>query len=357
MIPQIEWMPVSDIKLDPNNPRLPERSKWNQGDMISELFRTEVLEELARSMLDKGFFAHEPIIVTEDKKLGFVAVEGNRRLATLKILLKDKSADGIEFALDREPTKEELARLEMIPVIKADRDAVNAFIGFRHIGGIKLWSPEAKARWTFAHVEGLADSGEDDPFRKLAEEVGTDLTSVRSSFTAYALIRTARDEHKIVVDRLVDPKAHRFGVWLRCMSVPNIRIYIGLGSPSEYEGVIAALKGINGLRLAEVLEDIAPKNPEAEPLLSDSRNVTEYGKILVNDRARKVLRKTGDFDDAKQIVDGDLLPQRIARVAKKCDLLRDEMSGMDDLPEGTADAVRNLHRVVQQMRTLTSSGE
>ena len=45
-----------------------------------------MLEEIAQSFMDHGFFRNEPLIVTRVNGQGYTVIEGNRRLATLKVL-------------------------------------------------------------------------------------------------------------------------------------------------------------------------------------------------------------------------------------------------------------------------------
>jgi hypothetical protein len=77
---------VTDLHLDPKNPRLPEDLSKSEPGLLKYFYDNGVLEELAQSFLDNGFFEQEPLSVLARKPSGFTVVEGNRRLATLMIL-------------------------------------------------------------------------------------------------------------------------------------------------------------------------------------------------------------------------------------------------------------------------------
>ena len=106
--PERRDLPVADLLLDPENPRLPEDLQGaDQPELLRYLNDETVLEEIIRSLNDNGFFEHEPLIAYEDDELeGYVVLEGNRRLAALKVLLGAPEArdQGLEPLLDtRQP--------------------------------------------------------------------------------------------------------------------------------------------------------------------------------------------------------------------------------------------------------------
>src|SRR4051794_19709698 len=92
--PRREDVAVSDLLLDPLNPRLPEDLQGSpQGELLRYLYEEAVLDELIQSFSDNGYFEHEPLIAYRDRRLrGWVVLEGNRRLAALKILLREPEA-------------------------------------------------------------------------------------------------------------------------------------------------------------------------------------------------------------------------------------------------------------------------
>src|SRR5262249_55147402 len=112
MAPERQDLPGAELLLDPQHPPLPENL---QGGEQTELLRTlnegGVPEEITRSLNDNGFFEHEPLIAYEDDELeAYVVLEGNRRLAALKILLGAPEArdEGLEPLLDAPPTEERI---------------------------------------------------------------------------------------------------------------------------------------------------------------------------------------------------------------------------------------------------------
>lgn len=359
MAPERRDLPVAELLLDPENPRLPEELQGaDQSDLLSYLNNEAVLDELVRSLNDNGFFEHEPLIAYEDEELeGFVVLEGNRRLAALKIILGAPEArdQGFEPVLEAPPSKQRLRGLREVPVyVVEDRDEVHRYLGFRHIGGIKTWSAEAKARYLLQESEKAAERGASNPFLLVARRVGSNSQGVRNSYTALALLRHARDEFGIPVTYVTQK---RFGVWLRCMTATDVRRYIGLNGAKSYEAVREDILEADGDHLREVLGDLQPEQGERRPLLNDSRDVTVYGQVLRHPVAHDVMRRYRDLGIARQIVELAALPERIESIRDQVEVAREEAQQAEhsDELENAADA---LFRSARSLRAaIVALGE
>lgn len=143
---------VEDLYLDPNNPRLGrENSKQqlSQGKIL-ELMQDWELDELATSFIESGFWPQEALIVVQEKigaREQLVVVEGNRRLAALKLLSRPPATSKKWQELAKE-AKRHPKLFTKIPYFVADsRDDIASYLGFRHVTGIKEWHPAEKARY------------------------------------------------------------------------------------------------------------------------------------------------------------------------------------------------------------------
>lgn len=319
---------ASELALDPRNPRLPEDLQGvGQAVLLEWLYENGVLEELMRSMADNGFFEHEPLIVADEETDGFpaVALEGNRRVAALKILLSLPPADSIEPPLKHDVLLTPERRVELlgpIPCYVVARAEVHRYLGFRHIGGIKTWDPEAKARYIYSEVERAREKGATRPFLEVARAVGSNSQGIRNSYLSLAILRVARDEMAIDVSYVL---RNRFGVWLRCMTSSELRAYIGFPTTArEYEDVQAQFRTLIGENLAEVVGDLSP-GPTGRPVLADSRDVTTYARVLSTPRAHDVLRRSSDLALAGQVVEELQLPHRISRATDGLKIIFEEV--------------------------------
>jgi len=89
----IDYASLDELKIDPYNPRLGKNITSQELDQekLLELMKDFTLEELAQSFIEnKGFWVQEAVIVVEEKLYSKspvkVVVEGNRRIAALKLL-------------------------------------------------------------------------------------------------------------------------------------------------------------------------------------------------------------------------------------------------------------------------------
>ncbi len=356
MPPERRDIAVDDLFLDPKNPRLPEDLQGSdQPQLLRYLSDETALDELVGSLNDNGFFEHEPLIAYYDLELeGYVVLEGNRRLASLKIILAtpEARAQGLEPLLDTPPTKDRLKGLGKIPVyIVDDRDEVHRYLGFRHIGGIKTWSAEAKARYLFQESEKAAERGARNPFLVVARRVGSNSQGVRTSYTALALLRHARDEFGIPVTYVAQ---NRFGVWLRCMTAQDVRHYVGLNRSRSYEEVRDDVVDTDGQHLREVISDLTPAEGEKRPLLNDSRDVTVYGQVLHHSVAHDVMRRYRDLGIARQIVELAALPERILSLRDQVDVALDEAQQAEPSDE-LQNAVEALFRSARSLRAAVAA--
>jgi DNA-binding transcriptional ArsR family regulator len=350
--PDIQRIPIEDLRLDSNNPRLPEDLVGaDQGDLLRYLYEHGVLEELGRSFVDNGYFVHEPLIATPEDG-AFVVLEGNRRLAALLILHRSVAAGDIGF-VDIDPTADQLARLRETPCyVIESREAVHRFLGFRHIGGIKTWSAEAKARYLLQEVDRAAEEGAEDPFREVARRVGSNAQGVRNSYIAIRLLVHARDELEIDT-RYVQHE--RFGVWERTTHSKDVRGFINFGTPRAYQGVMQALEGIDAEHTREVLNDLKPQPGYRQAVLSDSRDVTDYGRVLANESARRILRESRDLSLARQVIDQLSMPDRVKRLADSGRVLLGEISAASldrETLSQIARAAQDLQQLAGDLRSL-----
>lgn len=327
-----DLLPVDQLALDPENPRLPESLVHAPAtDILKWLENNLVLEELAQSMVENGFFQNEPLVVLPmDRNSNYIVVEGNRRFATLAILLQLPVAQNAELAFDlrTEPTAEQLDALRQVPcLVVQDRDEVRQFLGFRHIGGLKTWSPEAKARYLAREIEIEMKKGTLDPFREVARRVGSTRPSVRDQYIALKVLQSARDDYRIDSSYVID---ERFGVWNRLLNSPGVRKHIGLVSREEAEDVDRTVNELKPAGLGEVIGDLTPAGQSASSaVLTDSRNATIYGEVLQNERAHATLRRSGDLQIAAQVIHRGSITDRLRNIQQTLGVLADGIDGYD----------------------------
>lgn len=295
---ELQYANVDDLKLDYKNPRLGRNSAaahLNQDEILDRM-RAWNLEELAQSFLESGFWAQEALIVVREQFEGeesLIVIEGNRRLATLKQIKKCQENPVLAKGLWQETLGLSKDILEKIPYILVEsRDEVAAYLGFRHVTGIQQWNPTEKAEY----IAWLIESKNSD-YKTIAKKIGSKAPSVRQHYIAYKLLLQMEDLEGIEVSNV----EKRFSVLYLSIRSSGVQKYLGLNLeqlPAQHLTPVPESHTDNLVNYAKWLfGDLNEK-----PIISDSRDVDDFGRVLGNDEAVKYLESSifPDFEQAKR---------------------------------------------------------
>jgi hypothetical protein len=153
-------LPLSQIYLDPNNPRFvaanstPVIDEDIDAPQVQEnaqrvMVREYDVEKLRMNMEVNGYLPIDRIVVRKFKENKYVVLEGNRRVAAAKMITKT-GMDGSILAIDV------IRSFDSIPCLQyvgTEQDAAWIFQGLRHITGIREWSAYNKARLLVEQME------------------------------------------------------------------------------------------------------------------------------------------------------------------------------------------------------------
>lgn len=304
---KIEYAALDQITLDPKNPRLG-RSAHNKNlaqDEIFDLMRDWSLEELATSFLESGFWAHEAVLCVEEEVHGdarLVAIEGNRRIAALKRLKKtydgnETSRKWLEIISDiAEPT----ALFSQVPFIRLEsRKEVDAFLGFRHVTGIKEWAPPEKAQFIAKLIDenGLS-------YRDVMRQVGSKTSIVQRNYIAYSILIQMEETEGLDIGKVED----KFSVLFLSLARSDVREFLGIQEkfevpPSEVKPPISA----DFLQNLKEYSRWLFGDEENAPVVTDSRQVDKFAKVLASKEGLDYLRavRRPSLEKAFVIAGGD----------------------------------------------------
>ena len=354
---------IADLRLDPENPRLPEHLLGgSQDEILKYLFDNDVLEEIASSIRLNGFFPNEPVIVLPEAADGTrLVVEGNRRLATLLILNGAPVAadQGIVFSGELGVG---FRPLETVPAFEvANRDDLDAYLGFRHINGIRTWGASEKARFVWKQVNKAVQNNEIDPFYVVGRAVGSNSRGVRTSYLAYELLqkREVYEGDTAAVEYVI---RRRFGVWLRLLGTKNIPDQIGIDRDAKsFADVRRVINESNSQKIVEVARDLYPRTTSSYPVLADSRDVTVYSDVMGYEPAYRALRATNKLEVAQTVLDQGDFDKQLAELAERVSLVLDMVSTQVQVTQESLALAVRLNSVsrslVGAMRELAQSGE
>jgi hypothetical protein len=214
------------LLLDAHNPRFyGVDGSSDQQSMLRTLWREFSVDEIAMSIAANGFFPYEPLFAARESG-GYVVVEGNRRLAAVKLLRHPELRKLVGATeLPKLPARavKELAEL---PVIVTSREHVWQYVGFKHVNGPQPWQSSSKAEYiAWVHNElGV-------PLQDIAHRIGDQHATVKRLYRGLMVLQQA----EAVFDPEDRAKSHfSFSHLYTGLDYPGIRKFIGLTEARDF---------------------------------------------------------------------------------------------------------------------------
>lgn len=305
---EIVELPADNLLLDTKNPRLAWRVEGkdvNQKSLLEMLWREMAVDELVMSIGENGFFQSEPLfVIPEDDKnklnenTDFIVVEGNRRLAAVRILRNDK----LRKELDAEdlPYLSEDTKLDRIPsIIYPDRESLWETVGFRHINGIKQWDSFSKAQYISEVHDEYGESLE-----KMAEKIGDNHSTVKRIYSGFKVLEQAENEGLFDRDNTYKSSLY-FSHLYTAIDQNGYRKFLGIDS----DGILGdePVDEENLDRLEELLEWIyGRKDENISPVVKTQKpDLRKLRKVIQDPESLSVLRSSGSLDEAYESAMGE----------------------------------------------------
>lgn len=225
----VTMIPVDQLFFDPDNPRLPSNNRSDdEKTIIKWMLKNGDILELMSSIATTGFSNAEPLLVVENNG-NYIVVEGNRRLAAVK-LLKDPS-----LAMLRPKAVAEIANnathnnISEIPAIIYDcRNDILDYLGYRHITGTKPWGPREKAEYLkqlYASHKNI-DTSDKTILIYISQMIGTKPYYAKRLLETLAIVEMA-EENAFWNSEYIDERIEsNFSVFHTALSYENIRSYM-----------------------------------------------------------------------------------------------------------------------------------
>lgn len=155
-------LPLSQIYLDPNNPRFSSPSSIQVQDSVAitdpeqqramqEMRKNHDSDKLKMNMEVNGYLPIDRIVIRRAENLqdAFIVLEGNRRITAAKTLYAEHEKSGSH-------SENVIKSIEEIPCLLytgSDQNPAWLFQGIRHITGISDWSSYHKAKLLVEQME------------------------------------------------------------------------------------------------------------------------------------------------------------------------------------------------------------
>ena len=279
------------IKLDPYNPRLSaEEEGSSQAQLIEIMIKRFKIEELAESIIESGYLPFDPLVGYRDNE-AIVVREGNRRIAVLKLLLEPSFAPersrGRWKVLSESLPEEHRAEIESVEIqVYDDRDNIDlsTYLGFRHVTGPLRWPALEKAGF----IAELVQRGWDYP--RIGKRIGSYGRHVERHYVAFQIVQQAIALEIPGAEKM----RQRFGVLMRALQTPGIRDFLGVEYPDD---PAQSREPVPSNQEREFIEFVKwtfgwTLDTEVAPIVTDSRQLSDWGKILESPEAVAYLRRS-----------------------------------------------------------------
>ncbi len=300
-VKSIEWLDSKQLDFDPKNPRFYRlRGESSDETVISEMLDDEGVQDLMSSIGQQGYFPGEPLLVAPSGDGRFIVVEGNRRLAAVKLLngqlqpprRKSRSVAMIVGEAKHTPT-------ELPCIVYESRDLVLRYLGYRHITGIKEWDALSKARYLADLKDTFySELSESEQLRTIAKEIGSRSDAVGKLLTGLALFDSA-EESKFFRSHNLSPEVVDFSYVTTAIGYSKIANWLGLedGSGGTIEHVVPE-------RLNSLFYWMYVPQVNGRTVVGETRRLKELAAVVDSEDGLRVLAESGNLNDAYLYTDG-----------------------------------------------------
>lgn len=341
---------VGLLDFDPENPRFLDIAAGTpQADELAtkRMVEEENLDELVDSIGQQDFFPGEPLLVTRSSIEGrYVVVEGNRRLAALRVLTGRVSDDVLTSTLADAVARANHKPTEVSCFVFAERRDILKYLGFRHISGPRRWEPLSKARYLADLIANFySDLAQEDQIRAVARDIGSRRDYVAQLLTTLNLYNRARNADFYGLQRVRD-KDISFSLLSTALSYKNIVEFLNLPGRDA-----VTVEQVDDGHAKELLGWMFAQDQSGDTVLGESRRLKLLAAVVGSSSAVVELRRTNDLDQAYLYTSGP--SEAFSKLLNSADEALSECIGLlggDIVPDASHDAL--VERIVNRAEDL-----
>lgn len=299
---QFTPIPISDLKLDLFNPRLPKSKQGKDEKSVIEFMLLEAATlELMLAIAENDFFAGELLLVVKDEteQGKYIVIEGNRRLTAVKLLHNPELTSVKKIATKEIVDNAKFKPTELPCLVFEDKDKILKYLGFRHITGIKSWRLLEKARYLFElrNSNDFQNLSFLDASREIAKMIGSTSAYVKRLLISFELFKVVEDEAFYKIEGLNDTRFF-LNYFTDSLNKDNIRNFINVDINSE-----KPLENLNNEHLKKLTHWWFEKSEGQSRVLGDSEGLKLLDKVLGHKEALVAFERGLSIYDAYEITD------------------------------------------------------
>ena len=326
-------IPSDLLDFDPENPRLVEDGTKNptEAHIISALAETADLSEVVESIASNGYFDIEPLIVQRVKDR-FLVLEGNRRLAAIRLLQKPAMGKTVGISVP-EISKDVADSIKEVTVYAVENAAqARHYIGFKHINGPHRWDALAKARFAAAWYRKERKNGA--TLEKIAQRLGDRHDTVVRLVNGVFVLDQAEAKKVYNIEDRYPGRKFAFSHLYTALTRPGYREFLGL--PEEWRDLDPTPDPIPADKLDNLQHFLVwlygSKSDDIPPVItSQNPHIKQLGAVLQNPRARNIMMMRNDLREAYAQVEskGSRFESALINAKQETENAMSQISGYD----------------------------
>ena len=344
----IKYMLIRNLLFDPENPRLPSHIDGsNEIEVINWMLKDATLLELMAAIGNQGYFPGEPILVVPYNE-NFIVVEGNRRLAAVK-LLSDPSISKIKERSVKQISKESDHHPEKLPTLVFDnRDEILNYLGYRHVTGIKSWGPLSKAKYLDQLYNREPDGSLEEKLRSIARVIGSRSDYVGRLLTGLKLYRIIEDHDFYNIENL-NEESFDFSKITTAVNYTNIADYLDLVSGQD-----PSFEEIDQNHLEKLTRWIFEEDENRDTRVGDIRNLRKLSEIVKNPKALRAFESGKKIDVAfnQTGAPADIYRNSIVDIIENLKEAQNYASFVEDPTQGDIENLKEINQLARSIHSI-----
>ena len=338
-MPRLASVAPGQLKLDLVNPRIPDAAFRTEDDALRYLYAQADLGELIQSIGNSGWLDFEPLIAEEATN---TVIEGNRRLAALRILANPELQQQLKVSLPN-PLHARAIPDEIQVNFVESRKQARDFIGFKHVNGAFKWDSYAKAKFAYAWLK------DGDNIDEVSRRLGDGHNTISRLVNGVVVLEQA-EEAKLFNKEDRTKKSFYFSHLYTALSTSNVRRFLGLPENDNTVLPTSPVPQENRANLRDLLSWLYGQGDDPSVIRSQNPDLGRLVNVLGNQRATSVLSATRDLNRAF-----DLVEDRARAFEKsfyKLLAASEEVSGMIGRYDPTSNLLDDAQTILRAMDSI-----
>jgi hypothetical protein len=323
-------IPIGLLDFDKKNPRLSTGNEYSVTDdasIISIYREIAALDELVLSICSNTYLDLEPLIVIGPDSGPFRVLEGNRRLAAIKVIRDPDLAKRCKISVPQPVADDVIRSIDHILAYRVEKETdAEAFIGFKHINGPHRWDAYAKARFVANWYKRERNRGLS--IDQIARQTGDTNNTIRSYIASIFVLDQAEREGIFSISDRSNKGRFAFSHLYTALDRKEYQGYLELEKGWNQEPTDSPISERATEKLGQVLTFIYGSKKDGKPGLVESQNpdLANLGKCLANSSATTRLLAGDTLQQALAEIEGSKLFNEAlivasAKLSKVIDLL------------------------------------